>query len=158
MGAWIASKLDLQAIRLKVLLQPDVHKISIANPAHAPYGRAAVAALQHENLSEKVEAKLVLGENISQAAQFVQSETPTWALLRSLWPLRRRHKGRESISRSPSVTIRPSSKASCSKKLFSQIPRDKIFGFPQNTGVTSLTRAVRIFFLAIVIFRRVVAL
>jgi|SRR6185312_8535106 molybdate transport system substrate-binding protein len=68
----IASKLDLQQ-GLKVLLQPDVHKISIANPAHAPYGRAAVAALQHENLSEKVEAKLVLGENISQAAQFVQS-------------------------------------------------------------------------------------
>ncbi|MGH9567312.1 MAG: molybdate ABC transporter substrate-binding protein, partial [Candidatus Angelobacter sp.] len=38
-----------------------------------PYGRAALAALQHENLYDKVEAKLVLGENISQAAQFVQS-------------------------------------------------------------------------------------
>jgi molybdate transport system substrate-binding protein len=68
----IASKLDLQQ-GLKVLLQPEVHKISIANPAHAPYGRAAVAALQHENLYEQVEAKLVLGENISQTAQFVQS-------------------------------------------------------------------------------------
>ncbi|HEY1799722.1 MAG TPA: molybdate ABC transporter substrate-binding protein [Terriglobales bacterium] len=68
----ITSKLDLQR-GFNVLLQPGVHKISIANPAHAPYGRAAVAALQHENLYEKVETKLVLGENISQAAQFVQS-------------------------------------------------------------------------------------
>jgi len=68
----IASKLDLQQ-GLKILLQPDVHKISIANPSHAPYGRAAVAALKHENLHEQVETKLVLGENISQAAQFVQS-------------------------------------------------------------------------------------
>ncbi len=68
----IASTLDLHQ-GLKVLLQPDVHKVSIANPVHAPYGRAAVAALQHENLYEKVEAKLVLGENISQTAQFVQS-------------------------------------------------------------------------------------
>lgn len=68
----VASKLDLQK-GLKILLQPDVHKISIANPAHAPYGKAAVAALQHENLYEQIEAKLVLGENISQTAQFVQS-------------------------------------------------------------------------------------
>jgi len=68
----IASKLDLQQ-GLNVLLRPDVHKISIANPAHAPYGGAAVAALKHEKLYQQVKAKLVLGENISQAAQFVQS-------------------------------------------------------------------------------------
>lgn len=58
---------------LSVLTEPAVHKISIANPAHAPYGRAAVAALQHEGLYDKVRDKLVLGENISQAAQFVVS-------------------------------------------------------------------------------------
>jgi molybdate transport system substrate-binding protein len=68
----IGSSLDLQR-GLKVLLQPAVHKVSIANPAHAPYGRAAVAALHHENLYEQVKTKLVLGENISQAAQFAQS-------------------------------------------------------------------------------------
>ena len=72
----IASKLDLQQ-GLNVLLQPDVHKVSIADPAHVPYDSAAVAALQHENLYEKVKAKLVLGENISQAAQFVQSGNAT---------------------------------------------------------------------------------
>jgi molybdate transport system substrate-binding protein len=45
----------------------------IANPAHAPYGRAAVAALRHEQLYDRVKSKFVLGENISQTAQFAQS-------------------------------------------------------------------------------------
>ena len=58
---------------LQALLDPQVRRIAIANPAHAPYGRAAVAALQHEGLHERVRSKLVLGENISQAAQFVES-------------------------------------------------------------------------------------
>jgi molybdate transport system substrate-binding protein len=58
---------------LSILLLPEVKKISIANPEHAPYGRAAVAALKAENLFERVKPKLILGENISQAAQFVQS-------------------------------------------------------------------------------------
>ena len=58
---------------LKTLADPIVRKISIANPEHAPYGRAAVAALQHEKVYDKVSEKFVFGENISQAAQFVES-------------------------------------------------------------------------------------
>jgi molybdate transport system substrate-binding protein len=58
---------------LAVLASARVRRIAIANPDHAPYGRAAVAALRHQRLYEQVEAKLVRGENISQAAQFVQS-------------------------------------------------------------------------------------
>ena len=50
-----------------------VRRVAIANPEHAPYGRAAVAALRHERLYERVQGKFVLGENISQAAQFAQS-------------------------------------------------------------------------------------
>jgi len=66
------SKLDLGK-GLAVLLDPSINKISIANPAHAPYGRAAMAALDHEKLSEKLKDKFVLGENVSQAAQFIDS-------------------------------------------------------------------------------------
>jgi molybdate transport system substrate-binding protein len=51
----------------------EVHKLAIANPAHAPYGRAARAALEHGKLWEAVQSKLVLGENIAQTAQFVQT-------------------------------------------------------------------------------------
>lgn len=57
----------------KVLLDPRIHKIAIANPEHAPYGRAAVAALKQETLYAQVHDKIVLAENISQAAQFVDS-------------------------------------------------------------------------------------
>jgi molybdate transport system substrate-binding protein len=58
---------------LIVLSDARVRRVAIANPEHAPYGRAAVAALRHEGLYERVRQKLVLGENISQAAQFAQS-------------------------------------------------------------------------------------
>ncbi len=63
-----ASKLaiqDLGAERFK--------KIAIANPEHAPYGKRAEEALKSAGVWTKVEGRLVLGENISQAAQFVQS-------------------------------------------------------------------------------------
>jgi molybdate transport system substrate-binding protein len=66
------SRIDLHG-GLTVLTDAKVRKVAIANPQHAPYGRAAVAALRHEQLYERVRGKLVLGENISQAAQFVQS-------------------------------------------------------------------------------------
>ncbi len=66
------SKLDLSR-GLPALLDPSIKKIAIANPAHAPYGRAAVAALQHEGVYGQVAGKLVLGENISQTASFVVS-------------------------------------------------------------------------------------
>ena len=45
----------------------------MANPQHAPYGQAAVAAMQKEGLYDKVKDKFVLGENISQTASFVVS-------------------------------------------------------------------------------------
>src|SRR5580704_12796143 len=66
------SKLDLSS-GMQVLLNPSVKKIAVANPQHAPYGQAAVAAMQKENIYEKVKDKFVLGENISQTASFVVS-------------------------------------------------------------------------------------
>jgi molybdate transport system substrate-binding protein len=67
------TKVDVTRDGWKALLDASVQKIAIANPEHAPYGRAAVAALQKAGIYEQVKAKLVYGENISQAAQFVQS-------------------------------------------------------------------------------------
>ncbi|PYU76512.1 MAG: molybdate ABC transporter substrate-binding protein [Acidobacteria bacterium] len=67
------AKVDVGKQGWKTLLDRSVEKIAIANPEHAPYGRAAVAALQKAGIYESVKAKLVYGENISQAAQFVQS-------------------------------------------------------------------------------------
>jgi molybdate transport system substrate-binding protein len=65
--------LDLTGKGFQALLDPRVTKIAIANPEHAPYGRAALAALQKVGIYDQVKPKLVYGENISQAAQFVQS-------------------------------------------------------------------------------------
>jgi molybdate transport system substrate-binding protein len=67
------SQLDVEHKGMDALLDPSVKKIAMANPRHAPYGRAAVAALKHYRLYEKVSGRLVLGENVSQAAQFVES-------------------------------------------------------------------------------------
>lgn len=49
----------------------DAKRISIANPEHAPYGRAAVAAMERSGIYEEVRSRLVLGENVAQAAEFV---------------------------------------------------------------------------------------
>jgi molybdate transport system substrate-binding protein len=72
---WVpkSSPFDRQELKMDLLTRPEVKRIAIANPQHAPYGRAAMAALEHFGLKDKVASKLVMGENISQAAQFVQS-------------------------------------------------------------------------------------
>ena len=67
------SPLDLPKLGMQALLDPTVKKISIANPATAPYGRAAAAALRHFGIYDQVSNRLVLGENVAQAAQFVES-------------------------------------------------------------------------------------
>jgi len=55
------------------LTDPRITRIAIANPKHAPYGRAAEAALRYEKVYDAVRSRLVLGENISQTAQLVDS-------------------------------------------------------------------------------------
>jgi molybdate transport system substrate-binding protein len=66
------SALDLSS-GLRSLLTPSIKKIAVANPQHAPYGQAAVAAMQKAGIYDKVKDKFVLGENISQTASFVMS-------------------------------------------------------------------------------------
>lgn len=68
-----SSPLDTGALGAAVLDHPSIRHIAIANPQHAPYGQAAEAALRSLGLYERVKPKLVLGDNISQTLQFVQS-------------------------------------------------------------------------------------
>lgn len=66
---------------LQGLTDRGVTRIAVANPAHAPYGRAALAAFEATGVLEHVRGKLVLGENASQTAQFVQSGNASVGLL-----------------------------------------------------------------------------
>jgi molybdate transport system substrate-binding protein len=65
--------MDASKLTLASLADPNITKIAIANPKHAPYGKRAEEALRSAGVWEKVQPKLVFGENISQAAQYVQS-------------------------------------------------------------------------------------
>ena len=67
------SPIPVEQLGPKALLHPAARKVAIANPRHAPYGRAAEAALAKLGLLEAVRPRLVFGENIGQTVQFVQS-------------------------------------------------------------------------------------
>ena len=66
---------DASKMTLQDLDDPKLGKIAIANPAHAPYGKRAEEALRTAGLWDKLQDKLVFGENIAQTAQYVQSGT-----------------------------------------------------------------------------------
>lgn len=72
---WVpsSSPIDLDALGERALVDPRVRTIAIANPEHAPYGRAAVAAFASLGVADAIRPKLVFGENVAQAAQFAQS-------------------------------------------------------------------------------------
>jgi molybdate transport system substrate-binding protein len=80
---WIASRaaLDPSSNNLDVLSSSRISKIAIANPEHAPYGRAAVAAMSHFKIYDRVKSKLVQGESVSQAAQFAESGNADAAMI-----------------------------------------------------------------------------
>ena len=70
--AWYPGATD-SSVTVDRLADPSVRSVAIANPEHAPYGRAAMAALDSLGLRADVEPKLVLGENVSQAAEFART-------------------------------------------------------------------------------------
>jgi molybdate transport system substrate-binding protein len=73
--AWVPARsaLNLKRDGLRALLDPSVRKIALANPRHAPYGRAAEAALKKQGIYNDVKDRLVLGQDVEQAAQFLQT-------------------------------------------------------------------------------------
>jgi len=70
---WARKNSPAQPLNLDSLTSPRVTKIAIANPLHAPYGLAAQRALESLHLTAATKDKLVVAENIGQAAQFVES-------------------------------------------------------------------------------------
>lgn len=64
---------DNPPLNLTDLTRPEIKRIAIANPRHAPYGMRAVEALKAAQIWPAVENRLVYGENIAQTAQFVQT-------------------------------------------------------------------------------------
>jgi len=64
---------DASKMTLASLTDPKIARIAIANPKHAPYGKRAEEALRSAGVWDKVEPKLVYGENIAHTAQFVQT-------------------------------------------------------------------------------------
>lgn len=75
------SPLDLARRGLGALADPAAKRIAVANPATAPYGRAALAALQAEGLLPALEGRLVFGQSVAQAAQFAASGAADAAVL-----------------------------------------------------------------------------
>ena len=73
-GIWVRndSPLDIDQ-GIDVLKDPSIVKIAIANPRFAPYGRAAEAALKHFEIYDAIQDRLVLGDNIAQTAQFIET-------------------------------------------------------------------------------------
>jgi molybdate transport system substrate-binding protein len=63
------------------LLRPEVKRVAIANPVHAPYGRAARQALERAGVWASLQPKLVYGENIQQVLQFLQTGNVDAAIL-----------------------------------------------------------------------------
>lgn len=66
-----SKKTDPNKNKINSLLNADIRKIAIGNPATAPYGEKAVESLKYYKIYDKVKSKLVFGENITQATQFI---------------------------------------------------------------------------------------
>jgi molybdate transport system substrate-binding protein len=78
---WAHHGLFHHGLNMQSLTSPTVHRIAVANPVHAPYGAAAMAAIQSLGLTAALQPKLVFAENIAQAAQFGQSGNADCALI-----------------------------------------------------------------------------
>jgi molybdate transport system substrate-binding protein len=75
LAVWVPNEsgLDVHKLQMRTLESDSVQHVAIANPQHAPYGKAAEAALRSLGVYDRVKPKLVFGENIAQTLEFVQS-------------------------------------------------------------------------------------
>jgi molybdate transport system substrate-binding protein len=70
---WIRKDSPFQKLSFNTLRDPALKTLAVANPEHAPYGRAAEASLKSLGLYDQLKPKFVVAENIAQTAQYVDS-------------------------------------------------------------------------------------
>jgi molybdate transport system substrate-binding protein len=70
---WARNDSPLQPLGMGSLRNPSLKSVAVANPDHAPYGRAAKAAIEKLGLADSLQGKLVVAENIAQTAQYADS-------------------------------------------------------------------------------------
>jgi molybdate transport system substrate-binding protein len=78
---WTTKDSPLKIEKIEDLIQPEVKRIAIANPEHAPYGTIALEALQKAGLWDKIQPRIIYGENIRQTLQFAQTGNVDVALV-----------------------------------------------------------------------------
>ena len=78
---WTRNDTPFHQLSIDSLRDPALRTIAIANAQHAPYGRAAEAALHHLDLYDTVKSKLVIAENIAQTAQYADSGNAQMGLI-----------------------------------------------------------------------------
>lgn len=100
----VSSPLDVERGGLQALTGASIGHVAIANPEHAPYGRAAVAAMRAAGVYDRVRPKLVLGENVAQAMQFVQSGAAAAGIVALSLALAPNVKGRGRLFEIPAAT------------------------------------------------------
>lgn len=70
---WTRTDAKIKVERLEDLTNPEIKRIAIANPGHAPYGIAAQEAFQSLKILDKVQPKLVFGDNVRQTLQYAET-------------------------------------------------------------------------------------
>ncbi|MDB4956403.1 MAG: Molybdenum transporter, periplasmic molybdenum-binding protein ModA [Myxococcales bacterium] len=77
---WCPSKVAAP-LKLEELAEPRFAKIAIANPEHAPYGKAAKEALEKAGVWDKIQDRLVIGENVQAAMQYARNDSADAAVV-----------------------------------------------------------------------------
>jgi molybdate transport system substrate-binding protein len=70
---WARNDSPMHPLSVESLRSPSLHTVAVANAEHAPYGRAAKAAIDKLGLTDALKSKLVVAENIAQTAQYADS-------------------------------------------------------------------------------------
>lgn len=101
---WERKDGPFQPLSLDVLERKDLKSVAIANPDHAPYGRAALAAIKKLNYFPNVSPHLVQAESVSQAAQFALSGNAQLALVSQTIAMSGKYKETGAFVLFPAVT------------------------------------------------------